>query len=132
MIFLEKNKSIAPVLNIKSILKALGAAEGTAVYSSVLQRCEELMPKICDAVNLRRSIAADDKKIYVIITAGEKITDLSDELFQNGDGLGGIIVSVAADEEIFNADLTASEKIKYFCDRILLKFQGLEGINWHF
>lgn len=112
---MEKNKSIAPVLNIKSILKALGAAEGTAVYSSVLQRCEELMPKICDAVNLRRNIAADDKKIYVIITAGEKITDLSDELFQNGDGLGGIIVSVAADEEIFNADLTASEKIKYFC-----------------
>ena len=96
------------------VLKSMGCESGP-LYDSVSKEFDTLFERIRDALDIRRSICAEDGRIYVTISAGERISALSDELFAKGEGVGGLIVNTAADCAMFRADELTAERIKYIC-----------------
>lgn len=112
--FIEKNKRISVYPDKERVLSVMGCIENSEIYESISKEFDSLYERIKDALDVRRTIFADDGKIYVLISAGARISTLSEELFACGEGLAGLIVNNAADDVIFAADTLTSERIKYY------------------
>lgn len=97
------------------ILRAMHCEEGDAIYESVSRQLDGLYERICRAVRPRASIADEGDTLYAVLTVGAEISELSDSLFAQGDGIGGLIANTAADCALFAADTLLGEKIKPIC-----------------
>lgn len=100
------------------VLKALGCSEGDTIYKSVSAEYDALFRRAQELLEVKRYICADEKYIYVLITAGAGISAYSEELFKKGEGLAGLIVNTIADSVLFKADTETAEEIKYICARM--------------
>lgn len=100
------------------VLKALGCSEGDTIYKSVSSEYDALFRRAQELLEVKRYICADEKCIYVLITAGAGISAYSEELFKKGEGLAGLIVNTIADSVLFKADTETAEEIKYICARM--------------
>ena len=100
------------------VLKALGCSEGDTIYKSVSSEYDALFRRAQELLEVKRYICADEKYIYVLITAGAGISAYSEELFKKGEGLAGLIVNTIADSVLFKADTETAEEIKYICARM--------------
>lgn len=97
------------------VLRALKCNEGDLFYESVSREYDTLFPRAAELLEVEQYICSENMSIYVVITAGEKISDYSDGLFRKGEGLAGLIVNTIADCALFSADEATAEEIKYLC-----------------
>ena len=100
------------------IMRSMGCAEGDVIYNSVSKEFDALFERICGSLDVRSSARAENGKIYVVLTAGEEISLLSEELFSAGEGVGGLIVNTAADCALFEADNRLQEHIRQLCAQL--------------
>lgn len=109
------NERLTVIPDKIDILSNMGCRSGETLYDSVSKEFDTLFARIRSALDIRRSICIEDDRIYVTLSAGEKISALSEELFSRGEGIGGLIVNTAADCALFKADELTGERVKYIC-----------------
>ncbi len=97
------------------VLSAMDCVRGSELYAAVSAEFDALYEDVTDALDVRFTAAVRDERIYVLITAGERISSLSGQLFDAGEGLAGLIVNNCADDVLFAADEAVTERIKYYC-----------------
>lgn len=102
-------------INKGRVLKNLGCFEGSCVYETVSSYFDALEKKVMDLLSPCASAMIEDMKAYCILTVGEKISSLSKKIFDNGEGMKGILVDAMADEYLFAMDDALAEKIKLLC-----------------
>ena len=115
MEYISKNERMHVIPIKAAVLSAMGCAAGSTLYDSISAEFDTLYERIKAALDVRYTIAAEKSRIYVLITAGARISEISDELFRAGEGLAGLIVNNCADEALIAADAICSEQIKYYC-----------------
>lgn len=113
--FIEKNNSIEIFPSKEEVLSSMQCREGDLIYESVSKEFDALSERIRNSLDVRRTIYTDGRNIYISITAGSRISDLSQSLFNDGEGVGGLIVNNAADCALFAAEEQTAESIKYLC-----------------
>lgn len=112
---IELNPTKLPI-NRERVLLAAGCAKDSPVYNTVCGEYEkykgqiELEPRIL--INFG---GADPESVYIMITVGEKVSDYSKKLMDNGDCLAGLLVNAYADEAVFELDKIAAQYIKKEC-----------------
>ena len=115
MEYISKNAEL-PVLPEKAaVLSTMGCAPGSPIYDSISAEFDALYERVKAVLDVRCTIAAEKSRIYVLITAGARISELTDALFSAGEGLAGLVVNNCADEVLLAADKLCSERIKYYC-----------------
>lgn len=115
--FIEKDNSIEIFPSKEEVLNSMQCREGDLIYESVSKEFDALSERIRNCLDLRRTIFTDGRNIYISITAGVRISDLSQSLFDDGEGVGGLIVNNAADCALFAAEEQTAESVKYLCAR---------------
>ncbi|MCH5212945.1 MAG: DUF4445 domain-containing protein [Oscillospiraceae bacterium] len=115
MEYISKNERMHVLPVKETVLSAMGCVSGGPLYDSILAEFDTLYERVKAALDVRCTIAAEESRIYVLITAGAQISELSDELFSVGEGLAGLIVNNCADDVLLEADKLCSERIKYYC-----------------
>lgn len=115
--FIEKDDSIEIFPSKEEVLNSMQCREGDLIYESVSKEFDALSERIINCLDLRRTIFTDGRNIYISITAGVRISDLSQSLFDDGEGVGGLIVNNAADCALFAAEEQTAESVKYLCAR---------------
>lgn len=102
-------------INKENVLKTLGCFEGSEVYNTVSKYFDEEEDVVLDLIYPRAIIKTEEMRAYCIMTLGEKISEYSKSLFDNGEGMKGILVDAMADEYLFSMDKVLSERIKLEC-----------------
>lgn len=115
--FIEKDNSIEIFPSKEEVLNSMQCREGDLIYESVSKEFDALSERIRNCLDVRRTIFTDGRNIYISITAGGRISDLSQSLFDDGEGVGGLIVNNAADCALFAAEEQTAESVKYLCAR---------------
>lgn len=131
--FIEKDKNIPIKIDKASVLRAAGCREGDVLYDSVSSQYDEIEEKINTSLEVKRTVFEENGIIYVVITAGEKISGLAEHYFSIGEGVAGLLINTAADEAVFEADGKTSEMIKYHCAKtgkgILKRYEAPTDIS---
>lgn len=100
------------------VLKTLGCFEGSSVYGTVSSYFDELEETVMDLLSPRAVAVTEGMKAYCILTVGEKLAEYQ-KLFDNGEGMKGILVDAMADEYLFMVDDVLAENIKLLCAKSL-------------
>ncbi|HIT85436.1 MAG TPA: DUF4445 domain-containing protein [Candidatus Ornithomonoglobus intestinigallinarum] len=101
----------------ENVLLNAGCTTKSRSYEFILDEYKKIERDIADAAEPRAwvSLDEDEMRIYVIITAGEKISGLSSALFGENRAAAGLLASTAGDEYVFETDRAAAEIIKKEC-----------------
>ncbi len=113
--FIEKSKPLNILPDKDRVLKAMGCRENNFFYESVSDEYDALFEHIKASLSVKRTIFIEGGRMYVTLTAGAKISSLSEELFAKGEGLAGLIVNSCADDVLFAADEQTALRVKYIC-----------------
>ncbi|MGN1116524.1 MAG: ASKHA domain-containing protein, partial [Candidatus Ornithomonoglobus sp.] len=114
----EKNKQLHILPDKDRVLKSLGCKKNDFCYESVSDEYDALFAHIKASLSVKRTISIEDDRIYITLTAGAEISRLSEELFEKGEGLAGLIVNSCADDALFAADDLTAVRVKYICAEI--------------
>lgn len=102
-------------LNKDNILKTLGCNKESSIYNTVSGYFYELESEFYSLVSPSAAFTVDEKKIFCLLTLGNKISDFVKSFFDNGEGMKGLLVDAMADEFLFSMDNILSEHIKTEC-----------------
>ena len=100
-------------INRENVLAASGCKADSPVYNTVCGEYEKYKSHI--ELEPRILIEFGERSVYVLITAGKKVSDYSKQLMDNGECLAGLIVNSYADEAVFELDKIATAHIKKEC-----------------
>lgn len=102
-------------INKDNVLKTLGCIAGSSVYDTVSEYFDELEAIVMNLVSPCAAMQAEGMRAFCLLTIGDKISEYSKSLFDEGEGMKGILVDAMADEYLFAMDNILAEKIKLEC-----------------
>ena len=128
------------VLKRDTVLHLIDCYPGNPVYDEVIEEYGEIEAKVGSLVKpkayykfgtVSEEVAArcegvlstGSPVVYVLMTIGEEIADLSSEYFANGDYLLGMLVNAMADTYLFQMDDMLKDNINESC---ILRHLGIE------
>lgn len=104
-------------INIKTenIMYAVDCRTDSPVYAHVLSEYDKYKNDALKCLEPAAWIEFDSERCYIVMTVGEKISRLSEDLFAKGEAMAGLLVNAVGDEYIFEMEKTVSERVKSEC-----------------
>lgn len=99
-------------LNKEKVLHNLGCFEGSTVYDTVSGYFDEMENTLYSLLEPCAVAALEGMRAYCLITLGSGVSEMSENFFDSGEGMKGILADTMADEYIFAMDNVLSERIK--------------------
>jgi hypothetical protein len=102
----------------ENVLKAVECFPESPVYDHVSHELDRLLPIAERFLQPEGYVCLRNDRVYCLITVGQAVSDYSKQLFDKGEGLGGLIVNAIADEYVFALDKAIGGYIKKECAAI--------------
>lgn len=115
MVFIEYNKKLKITPEKDTVLSFLGCKKEDIIYESVSKQFDTLFQPALDSLDISYTASIEKNNIYVTITAGSAVSNISERYFKEGEAMAALMVNAIADEAVFMADSAVSERIKLFC-----------------
>ena len=115
----------------ENVLRALHCTEGSPAYERISSEADRLLAMAVPEV--RVYIKHEGMLLYVLITAGAAVSELSERLMEEGECVGGLAADVIGDEALFSADKRVSDYLREYLSEknlgVLKRMQAPEDFS---
>jgi len=116
-------------LNTETVFHLIDCYQDSPIYHEVMEEYKELEKEVCQLIEpvafikfgtlpvelTAKTITGGAPVVYVLMTIGNKITELGGKYFNQGDYLSGMLVNAMSDDYMFQMDDIIQEIVKGEC-----------------
>lgn len=116
-------------INRENVFTLIDCHKESPIYDEIVEEYDLLTEQVLDAIEptaligfgkLPQELADENRPenapvLYVLLTVGNKATKLSEQSFEQGDYLAGMLVDAMADDYLFQMDKEIQDTLKEIC-----------------
>jgi uncharacterized 2Fe-2S/4Fe-4S cluster protein (DUF4445 family) len=109
-------------INPKTVFQLMDCHTDSPIYEELLEEYKKMEPEVLSCVHpvayLKFGTYTRDKEskaIFILTSIGDEVTELSEDYFNQGDYLLGMLVNAMSDDYMFQLEAKVHEKIKEEC-----------------
>ncbi len=109
-------------INPKTVFQLMDCHSDSPIYEELLEEFEKLEPEVLGCIHPVAYLKfgtytrnKESKAIFILTSIGDEVTELSEDYFDQGDYLLGMLVNAMSDDYMFQMEARVHEKIKEEC-----------------
>lgn len=111
-----KNKYVfrdfTPRINEEKVFRLLNCQKGSDAYETFREEYEDMIPIVVGKMDALALVQAEDDRMYVFLTVGDKLERLATEYFQQEDYVKGMLADAIADTLLFETEHQLMAELK--------------------